>query len=81
MPYSVEYEVQHEPSGTIQKGSFDVIEAVKLPLNLGMNLGLSLPLTTRLNLVLEGFYQRPWKKTSQNSPDLLGINAGVSFLF
>jgi len=40
-----------------------------------------MPLSPRFDLSLEGFYQRQWKKPSGIAPDLLGIQAGINWLF
>jgi hypothetical protein len=80
-PFKVEYEIQHEPTGTLQKELFEVTTQTRLRNVIGLNTGLTLPLSTRFDLALEGYYQRAWKKSSKSAPDLAGIRAGVHWLF
>ncbi len=81
LPFTIEYEIQHEPSGAIQKAAFEVAAQTKLRNILGLNTGIELPLSPRLDLNLEGFYQRQWKKPNRKAPDLTGIRAGLNWLF
>ncbi|MFN0216729.1 MAG: hypothetical protein ACKVT2_20925, partial [Saprospiraceae bacterium] len=81
LPFSIEYEVQHEPTGTIQKGVFEVTARTQMRNILGLSGGVEMPLSPRFELSLEGSYQRQWKKPSGISADLLGIQAGMNWLF
>jgi len=81
LPYAVEYETQHEHTGTIQKGVFFVSERTRLRNVLRFGAGLEIPLSPRFDLTLEGFYLRQWKKPSGIAPDLMGIRGGVHWLF
>jgi hypothetical protein len=81
MPFSIEYEIQHEPTGTIQKEVLEVTSRTRMRNILGLKAGIQMPLSPRFDLSLEGFYQRQWKKPSGIAPDLLGIQAGINWLF
>ena len=81
LPLSIEYEIQHEPTGTIQKGVFNVAARTHLRNIVGLSAGLDIPLSPRFDLTLEGSYHRQWKKPSKASPDLIGIRTGVTWLF
>ncbi len=81
LPFTIEYEIQHEPTGAIQKEVFEVTSWTKLRNILGMNAGVEVPFSPRFNLNLEGFYQRQWKKSNSKAPDLTGIRAGLTWQF
>lgn len=81
LPFSIEYEIQHEPTGTIQKGTLEVKSRTRMRNILGLSGGIEMPLSPRFDLSLEGFYQRQCKKPSGIAPDLLGIQAGMNWLF
>jgi hypothetical protein len=81
LPYTVEYETQYEPTGTIQKDTFMVSERTQIRNILRFGAGLEIPLSSRFDLTLEGFYLRQWKKPSSIAPDLIGIRGGVNWLF
>ncbi len=81
LPFTIEYEIQHEPTGMIQKGAFEITTRTRLRNILGLSGGLDLPLSSRFDLTLEGFYQRQWKKPNSIAPDLIEIRAGVNWLF
>ncbi|HRI62527.1 MAG TPA: outer membrane beta-barrel protein [Saprospiraceae bacterium] len=81
LPYEVEYETQHEPTGTIQKDTFMVSERTHFQNILRFGAGLEIPLSPRFDLTLEGFYLRQWEKPSSIAPDLMGIRGGVNWLF
>lgn len=81
MPYKVEYEVQHEPSSTIQKDIFSVDKRVHLRNSLRFGAGLEIPLAHRFDLSVEGFYLRQWKKKNNDALDMTGIRAGFNWTF
>lgn len=81
LPFSIEYEIQHEPTGTIQKGVLEVTARTQMRNILSLSGGIEMPLSPRFDLSLEGFYQRQWKKQSGIAPDMLGIQAGINWLF
>lgn len=81
LPYEVEYETQHEPTGTIQKSVFSVNERTRFRNMVRLGMGLEIPLSSRFDLALEGFYLRQWKKPSGIAPDLMCIRGGVNWLF
>lgn len=81
MPFSIEYEIQHEPTGSIQKEVLEVTSRTRMQNIIGLKAGIQMPLSPRFDLSLEGFYQRQWKKPSGIAPDLLGIQAGINWLF
>ncbi len=81
LPYTVEYETQHEPTGTIQKSVFSVNERTRFRNMIRFGVGLEISLSSRFDLTLEGFYLRKWKKPSRVAPDLMGIRGGVNWLF
>ena len=81
MPFSVVYEIQHEPTGMIEKGIYAVTERTRLPFSLGLSSGLEMPVSKRFDLVLEANYVRQWKKINSRVPDLLGVRGGIHWLF
>lgn len=81
LPYTVNYEIQHEPSSTIQKGSIRVDRQTWLRNTVLLSTGLELPLAKRIDLVLAGSFLRPWKKASTMAPDLMGIKGGLNWAF
>lgn len=81
MPFTIEYEIQHEPTGSIQKAVLEVTSRTRMRNILGLEAGIQMPLSPRFDLSLEGFYQRQWKKPSSIAPDFLGIQAGINWLF
>lgn len=81
LPYTVEYEIQHEPSGTIQKGTLSISEKTRFRNTMRLSVGLEIPLSSRFDLTLEGSYLRQWKKPDDIAPDLTGIRGGVNWLF
>lgn len=81
LPYEVDYETQHEPTGAIQKSVFSVNERTQFPNMVRVGAGLEIPLSSCFDLTLEGFYLRQWKKPSGIAPDLMGIRGGVNWLF
>ena len=81
LPFTVEYEIQHESSVTFEKGVFEVTERIQLRNMLELNTGIEIPFSPRLGFSLEGFYRRQGKKPSGISPDLMGIQAGLDWLF
>lgn len=81
LPFTIDYEIQHELTGTIQKESLKVTTRTRMKNILGLNAGIEMPLSPRFDLTLEGFYKRSWKKPSGITPDLLGIQAGMNWLF
>ncbi|MBN8679269.1 MAG: hypothetical protein J0M29_13655 [Chitinophagales bacterium] len=81
LPFTIEYEIQHEPTGTVQKETLEVTTRTRMKNILGLSAGVVIPLSPRFDLSLEGFYQRSWKKPSGITPDLLGIQAGMNLLF
>ena len=81
LPYSVEYEITDEHTGTIQKDLFEVMAPTRLRNIFALNGGVQIPLAPRFDLTLEAHYQRQWKKPSSQAPDLTGIRAGLNWLF
>lgn len=81
LPFTIEYEIQHEPSGMIEKGVFEVTNRTKMRNIFGLSGGFQIPISSRIDLNMEGFYQRQWKKSNKQAPDLAGIRAGLSWLF
>lgn len=81
LPFTVAYEIQHEPTGVIQKEVFEVITRTQLRNMISLSAGLDIPLAPRFDLTIEGFYQRQWKKPSSIAPDLTGVRAGLVWLF
>ncbi|MBC7777018.1 MAG: hypothetical protein H7246_16420 [Phycisphaerae bacterium] len=80
-PFSVEYEIQHLPTGVIEKGVYQISTKTRLRNYLFLSTGLDIPMSQRLSLTLEGFYQRQWKKPYTAAPDLVGLRAGAHWLF
>ena len=80
-PFSIQYEIQHEAYGTIEKNTFDITTRTSLKNIIGLEAGLDIPLSQRLSLKLGGFYQRSWKKPSAIAPDLTGLQTGINWLF
>jgi hypothetical protein len=81
LPFNIDYEIQHESSGMIEKGTI-AVETRKIQRNIAvLNGGFDVPLSPRFDLSIEGFYQRQWKKTSRAVPDLTGVRAGINWLF
>lgn len=81
LPFQMEYEIQHEPSGMIEQAVFQVDSIKRLRNYVGLNLGLELPLSNTFSLALEGFYQRQLKKPSPTTPDLTGLRGAVHWMF
>jgi hypothetical protein len=81
MPYKIEYEVQHEPSSTIQKRDLSVVKRVHLLNTLRFGAGLEIPLARRFDLTVEGFYLRQWEKKNKDALDMTGIRAGLNWTF
>lgn len=81
LPYTVEYEVQHEPSGTIQPGSLVVDKTTRLRNTLRLGAGLEVPLTHRFDLTVEGFYIRQWQKKYKDTLNPMGLRVGVNWAF
>lgn len=81
LPFTIEYEIQHELSGMIEKGVFEVTNRIKMRNIFGLTGGFEIPISPRIDLNMEGFYQRQWKKPNKQAPDLTGIRAGLSWLF
>lgn len=81
LPFAVEYEIWHEPTATFEKGIFEVTDRTRLPGFGRIEAGLNVPFSRRLELSLGSFYQRQWKKTSRQTPDLAGIRLGLNRLF
>lgn len=80
-PFTIRYETLYEPSGTIQKNTFNVTTPIRLKNIIGLSAGFDIPITRRLNFIIEGFYQRQWNKPLSQSPDFTGIHAGLNWLF
>jgi len=81
LPFTIEYEIRHEPTGTIHKGAYEVTGRTHLRNMLGLNAGIEIPISPRLDLNLEGFYTSQWKKPSRKAPDLTGIRVGLNWHF
>jgi len=77
-PFSIEYEIQHEPSGAIEKAVFNVTTKTQLKNLMGINAGFEISLSNRINFIMQGFYQRQWKKSNSAAPDLTGVRAGIN---
>ncbi len=80
-PFSIQYEIQHEPSGTIEKSVFNISSKTQIKNLVGINAGFEIPLSNRLNFILQGFYQRQWKKPNGAAPDFRGVRAGINLSF
>jgi hypothetical protein len=81
LPFTVDYEIQHEHNGTIEKAVFEVTGRTRMRNILGLSGGFEMPVSKRMSLNMEGFYLRPWKKPDHQAPDLTGIRAGLKWLF
>ncbi len=81
LPYTVEYEVQHEPSGTIQPNMLTVDKTTRLRNILRLGAGLEVPLSRRFDLTIEGFYMRRWDKRSKDTLDPMGLRLGANWAF
>ncbi len=81
LPYAVAYEVQHEPSGTIQPANLAVDKTTRLRNTLRIGTGLELPLSRRFDLTVEGFYLHQWKKKYKDTLNPMGLRAGVNWAF
>lgn len=79
--FTIMYEVLHEPTGNIQKNVFEVNTRTRLKNNLGVRTGIEIPMTSRLDMTMEGFYQRQLKKLSNKAPDLTGVSIGLNWHF
>lgn len=77
-PFSIQYEIQHEPSGTIEKAVYDVSTTTPLNNLFGINAGFEISLSSRINFIMQGFYQRQWKKNNPAAPDFRGVRAGIT---
>lgn len=81
LPYTVEYEVQHEPSGVIQPASLIVDKTTRLRNVLRLGAGLEVPLSRRFDLTIEGFYTRHWNKKNKATLDPMGLRLGANWAF
>lgn len=81
LPFQMEYEIRHEPSGMLEQAVYQVDNKKRLRNNIGLSLGLELPLNQAFSLTLEGFYQRQLKKPSPTTPDLTGLRGAVHWMF
>ena len=80
-PYTVVYEIKHEPSNTVQQGLLVVDETTHLRNVLRFGAGLEVPLSRRFDLTFEGFYMRQWKKKNKDVLDMTGIRVGINWMF
>ena len=80
-PFIIQYEIQHEPNGIIEKAAFQVVNKIHLKNIIGLNAGFEIPVSTRLNLMMQGYYQRQWKKPNSIAPDFTGIRTGINLVF
>ena len=81
LPFTVEYEVQHEPSGTIQPSILTVDKTTRLRNTIRLGLGLEVPLSRRFDLTVEGFYLHQWKKKYKDTLNPMGLRVGVNWAF
>ena len=81
LPFTIHYQTQHEPTGTIHKNIFEVLTKTRQRNILGLHAGLEFPLLSRFDLTLEGYYHRQWKKPGAIAPDLMGIRMGAHWMF
>ncbi len=81
LPFTVQYQTQHEPTGTIHNNVFEVLAKTRQRNLLGLHAGLEIPLLQRFDLTLEGYYYYQWNKSSSSAPDLMGIRMGAQWMF
>lgn len=81
LPYTVEYEIQHEASGTIQPGILAVDKMTRLRNTIRLGVGLEVPLSRRFDLTVEGFYLRQWKKKYKDTLNPIGLRVGINWAF
>jgi len=81
LPYKVEYEIQHEPSGTIQPDVLSVDKATRLRNIFRLTAGLEVQISRRLDLSIGGFYLRQWKKKNKDTLDQVGLRIGANWTF
>lgn len=81
LPYTVEYEVQHEPSGTIQPNILTVDKTTRLRNTIRFGVGLEVPLSRRFDLTVEGFYLHQWQKKNKDTLNPMGLRVGVNWAF
>lgn len=81
LPFTVEYEVQHEPSGTIQPSTLLVDKTTRLRNTLRLGAGLEVPLSRRFDLTVEGFYMRQWQKKYKDTLNPIGLRVGINWAF
>lgn len=81
MPYTVEYEIKHEPSNTVHQGLVVVEETSHLKNVLRFSAGLSIPVSRRFDLAIEGFYMRQCIKRNNDILDMMGIRGGINCVF
>lgn len=80
-PFSIAYETQQESTGIFEKFNFDVTAPIKISNIVGLNAGIDIPLSQKLGLMLEGYYQRQWRKSNPTAPDFTGVRARLNWLF
>lgn len=78
LPYSISYELHHEPSGAIQQGNYSIGHYTRIRNILRLKAGLEIPLSRRLGISLEGYYLRPWGPGTGKVFDMAGFRAGVN---
>ena len=81
LPFRVNYDLQHEPSSTIQKSVFNTNQRIHLRNYLRLGAGLVIPLSDRFDLTAEGFFQRQVKKKNIDALDIMGIRLGANWTF
>lgn len=81
MPYTVEYEIKHEPSNAVRQGLVVVEETSHLKNVLRFSAGLGIPVSRRFDLTIEGFYMRQCIKRNNEILDMMGIRGGINWVF
>lgn len=80
-PFTVKYEIKHEPSNTFQPSILVVDKTTRLRNVLRLGAGLEVPLSRRFDLTIEGFYMRQWDKKSKDTLDPMGLRLGANWAF
>ncbi|MEZ4940635.1 MAG: hypothetical protein R3D58_07195 [Saprospiraceae bacterium] len=81
MPYSVAYEVELEPSNTLEQGTFAVDKTTRLQNIMRIGTGLEVPVSRHMDFTVEAFYAHQWSKKNRGAPGMTGIRAGMNWMF
>lgn len=81
LPFKIDYEVKNESNNTIQQETLVVDKRTRLINTLRFGAGLEVPLTHRLDLTGEAFYQDQWKTRQFAGMGMMGLRAGVNWRF